>query len=435
MQIFYHIGLLFYLVAARIVSVFGNKAKLFVDGRRGLYRKIADEYHPSKPVIWFHCSSVGEFEQARPIIEKIRKDSLNYQILVTFFSPSGYELRKNYELADWVFYLPLDTKWDARKFVSAIAPAKVVFIKYEFWMNFLNELKKRHIHTYIACAVFRPGQIFFRWYGGVMRKVLRCFDRIFVQDNNSKKLLGGIGVNNVDVCGDTRFDRVYEILKEHKEGDPIVEAFSRNQKTLVAGSTWWDDEIMLSEAAPSYIGYAKLVLVPHETDENHIRKIEKLFSPYDTVRYSELASIKNPSAAAERMNGSRVLIVDIVGILSIVYRYARFSYIGGGFTKSGIHNILESATYGVPVIFGPIYGKFREACELVELGGAVSVSKPSSLERIVMVWMAEPAEGVLSQCELASEVCRKYVADNLGATEKICGLLSLGGGVESADSK
>jgi len=412
------------MAAAQVLALFNQKARLFVAGRRNIFTRLSAEYHPSKPVIWFHCSSVGEFEQARPIIEKIKNDGDDFQILVTFFSPSGYELRKDYEYADWVYYLPLDTKGNARRFVSAVNPSRVVFIKYEFWMNFLHELKHHSIPTYIACAIFRPGQIFFRWYGGVMRKVLGCFDRIFVQDTRSRELLSGIGITNVDVCGDTRFDRVHEILSAKKEGDPIVEAFSSGQPTVVAGSTWWDDEVMISEASESFLSRAKLVIVPHETDSKHIRKIEKLYAVYNPVRYSELASIADRQEIVRRMAGSRILVVDIVGILSVVYRYARFSYVGGGFTKSGIHNILESATYGVPVIFGPVYGKFREACDLIELGGAVSVSRASSLARIILVWMSAPAVGNVSQCQTAAEVCRKYVAENLGATEKICRLIA-----------
>lgn len=413
------------MAAAGFLAIFNQKARLFVTGRKGLYDRIASEYHPSKPVIWFHCSSVGEFEQARPIIEKIKAAGDSYQILVTFFSPSGYELRKNYEYADWVYYLPVDTVRNAGKFVSAVNPSRIVFIKYEFWYNFLSEFKKRGIPTYMACAIFRPGQIFFRWYGGMMRKALGCFDRIFVQNAESVELLRGIGITNVDVCGDTRFDRVNEILSARKEGDAIVEAFTAGQPAIVAGSTWWNDEVLVSGASDSFIGRARLVIVPHEIDSRHIRKIEKLFAAYSPIRYSELAALGDMSLAAGKMVGSRVLIVDVVGILSVVYRYARFSYVGGGFTKSGIHNILESATYGVPVIFGPVYGKFREACDLIELGGAVSVSRSSDLSRIITVWLSASAAGGVSQCEMAAEVCRKYVADNLGATEKIYRRLSL----------
>jgi len=404
---------------ARGLALINQKAKFFVNGRKNLYKRLAEEYHPIKPVIWFHCSSVGEFEQARPLIEKIKGDKLEYQIFLTFFSPSGYELRKNYEYADWVYYLPLDTKWDARRFVSAVNPARVMFIKYEFWMNFLFEIKKRGIPTYISCTIFRPGQIFFRWYGDSMRKALGCFDRIFVQDENSRILLDGIGVRNVDVCGDTRFDRVNEILQQKKDGNGIVKAFSEGHSTIVAGSTWWDDEVIIAEAFSHFSSRTKLVLVPHETDSRHIGKIEKLFSDYSTVRYSELSGMKESDTLREKIQKSQILIVDIVGILSVVYRYAKFSYIGGGFTKSGIHNILESATYGVPVVFGPTYGKFREACDLISLGGAVSVSKASALTRIFLVWLSEPAAGTLSQCDAASSVCRQYIHDNLGATERI----------------
>ncbi|MBQ0006463.1 MAG: 3-deoxy-D-manno-octulosonic acid transferase [Alistipes sp.] len=419
MQIFYHIGLFLYFLAARIVSIFNQKARFFVDGRKNLYDEVSATYHPDKPVVWFHCSSVGEFEQARPLIERIKRDKMDCQILLTFYSPSGYELRKNYEYADWVYYLPLDTIKNARRFVSMINPSRVIFIKYEFWMNFLNELKRRHIPTYVACAIFRPGQIFFRWYGNVMRKTLRCFDRLFVQNEASEKLLSTIGICNVDVFGDTRFDRVYEILRSRQEGDDTVSSFSADSTTIVAGSTWENDEVILAEAFRPFADSAKLVLVPHETDERHICKIEKLFSEYGTVRYSVLSSIGDGPAKAERMAGAQVLIIDTVGILSVVYRYAGFSYVGGGFTKSGIHNILESATYGVPVIFGPIYEKFREACDLIALGGAVSVSNASELEQAISQWMSLPSDNEPSACRKAADICSRCVSENLGATDKI----------------
>ena len=419
MQIFYHIGLFLYLLAARVASIFSQKAGQFVNGRKNLYDEIAAGYHPDRPVIWFHCSSVGEFEQARPLIEKIKRDGMNWQILLTFFSPSGYELRKNYEFADWVYYLPLDTIKDARRFVSMTDPSKVIFIKYEFWMNFLRELKRRQIPTFVACSIFRPGQIFFRWYGTVMRKTLRCFDRLFVQNEKSAELLSGIGIDNVDVFGDTRFDRVYEILQSRKDGDAVVAAFADDKPVIVAGSTWENDEKLLAEAFRPFADSSKLVLVPHETDERHIGKIEKLFSGYRTVRYSVLTDFCDNVGKEEKMAGAQVLIVDIVGILSVVYRYALFSYVGGGFTKSGIHNILESATYGVPVIFGPIYQKFREACDLIALGGAISVSNVFELTEIISEWMSLSPDGKYSACRKAADICSRYVSENLGATEKI----------------
>lgn len=420
-QFFYHIGIYVYLAAALVLSLFNHKAALFINGRKDLFRHIRDTYHPQKPVVWFHCSSVGEFEQARPIIEKMHREESGYQILVTFFSPSGYEHLKNYEYADWVYYLPLDTRRNAVKFVSLISPSKVVFIKYEFWMNILGELSKRGIPVYSACAIFRPGQIFFRWYGSVMRRTLRCFDTLFIQDERSRALLEGIGITNVKVCGDTRFDRVNEILSQKKEGDRITELFLSGDtgRAWVAGSIWPDDERLIAAVFPRLHTLGRLILVPHEIDEKHLRGIEKLFSDYGTVRYSEMEGMPSGQWDTSEHRRARVLIVDRIGILSVLYRYGRFAYVGGGFTSSGIHNILEAATYGRPVVFGPNYRKFREAWELIALGGAVSVRYPDDFERVALTWMLDAAGGTESECDRAAAVCLNYVKDGLGATDSI----------------
>jgi len=421
-QFFYHLGIYLYLAVARVMALFDHKAALFVRGMDSLFDRIRDTYHPVKPVVWFHCSSVGEFEQARPIIEKMRRDGTEYQILVTFFSPSGYEHLKNYDQADWVFYLPLDTKRNARRFVSMIKPAKAVFIKYEFWMNILGELSRNGIPTYSACAIFRPGQIFFRWYGWMMRRTLRCFDTLFIQDERSRMLLEGIGVTNVEICGDTRFDRVNEILSQKKDGDKVAEMFLSDStgRVWVAGSTWPDDERLIAGAFGRLSPMAKLILVPHEVEESHIRMIERMFADYGTVRYSDLDGMTPEQWAASGGHDARILIVNRIGVLSVLYRYGRFAYVGGGFTSSGIHNILEAATYGKPVVFGPSYHKFREAWELIGLGGAVSVRYSDEFEKVALMWMMDSSCGELSECARAAEVCLSYVRDGLGATEKIC---------------
>jgi len=421
-QFFYHLGIYLYLAVAEVMALFDHKADLFVKGRDSLFDRIRDTYHPVKPVVWFHCSSIGEFEQARPIIEKMRRDGMDYQILVTFFSPSGYEHLKDYDQADWVYYLPLDTRRNARRFVSLIKPAKAIFIKYEFWMNILGELSRHRIPTYSVCAIFRPGQIFFRWYGWMMRSVLRCFDTLFIQDERSRILLEGIGVTNVEICGDTRFDRVHEILSQKKDGDRVAEMFlsERGGKVWVAGSTWPDDERLIAGVFKRLSMMGRLILVPHEVEESHIRVIERMFCDYGTVRYTDMEKMTPEQWASSGLRNSGVLIVNKIGLLSVLYRYGRFAYIGGGFTSSGIHNILEAATYGKPVVFGPRYHKFREAWELISFGGAVSVKYSDELERVALMWMMDSSCGESSECDQAAGICLSYIRDGLGATEKIC---------------
>lgn len=414
MIVLYHIGIYLYLIVAKIISPFNKKASLFVSGRKRLIVRISEEFHPDSPVIWFHCSSVGEFEQARPLIEKIKKRGINKQILITFFSPSGYELRKNYEFADWIYYLPLDTTRNARRFVEAVKPEAVIFIKYEFWYNFLTELKNRSIPTYIASAIFRPGQIFFRWYGGFIRKVLKYYKMLFVQDERSKELLLGVGVTNVIISGDTRFDRVYEIVKENKDENEIVSLFVNGHRAWVAGSTWEHDETVISKSLASVIDKGKLILVPHEVHESHIARIEQVFSKYKTVRYSSCTDIWSKDSITQILSDAQVLIVDCMGILATIYKYGDFAYIGGGFEKSGIHNILEAATYGCPVIFGPVYGKFKEACDLIECGGAHSISSCKELSPLLSEWLSNP-----DSCAKAAATCRNYIENHLGASQII----------------
>ena len=448
MSILYHTSLKLYLLGSKIAGLFSKKAALFYSGRRELFNHIEHSIsasHSSKETrYWFHCASVGEFEQARPLIEKIKEREPHSYIVVTFFSPSGYELRKNYTLANNVFYLPMDTMANARKFVEVINPNIVIFVKYEFWRNYFSVLNERDIPLYLVSAIFRANQPFFRWWGANFRKMLANFTHFFVQDIESETLLRSIGVTNVSVAGDTRFDRVFEITQNNKT-IAALELFTRkivgsnNSLCCVAGSTWPPDEQLLHNFIEQYsvedlidedceslvkekrVGgeSLKLVIAPHEVDELHIKKIESLFSSFSVVKFSDFYGQNNnayselsfTSAQKEKLSSAQIFILDTVGLLSTAYRYGNFAYVGGGFGV-GIHNILEAATYGLPVVFGPNYEKFKEAIDLIALGGAFSIDKGqvAILEKIVLdVRFRE-------QC---SQICREYVQKNLGATANI----------------
>lgn len=436
------------------MGIFSRKAALFYAGRQSLLSRIEDEMSYSqdsdRETVWFHCASVGEFEQARPIIELIRERFPHYRIVITFFSPSGYELRKDYALADHIFYLPMDTKKNAAKFIELINPSLVIFVKYEFWRNYLTRLNKCGVPVYLVSGIFRKGQPFFRWWGGSFRDILNLFTHLFVQDENSASLLRGIGVERVTVCGDTRFDRVHALAQKAVKISS-VEIFCENSLCCVAGSTWPADEELIvahyrryfhrekiakryselkggklvhnSDSARfgnfpeldsiitsnSHESIFKLIIVPHEVDENQIKKLITLLRDIPYVRYSEL----DGNHKSQMLSEASVLIIDSVGILSRVYRYGSFAYIGGGF-GAGIHNILEAATYGMPVVFGPKFSKFKEARDLTELGGAFSVKKEDELVEIFEKLLSNPI--FRDEC---SSVCAGYVAKNIGATEYI----------------
>lgn len=404
--ILYQISIFLYFLGAAVISPFNKKAALFVKGRRGLIERIRNGVNGQGPVIWFHCASVGEFEQARPLIEKYKNGGGDCKILLTFFSPSGYQLRKNYKYADWVFYLPIDTPSNAGMFLDAVNPSAAIFVKYEFWYNYLLQLKSRDIPTYIVSAIFRPSQPFFKWYGGIFRKMLTQYTTLFVQNDFSKNLLNGIGVDNVVVSGDTRFDRVSAVLKENSRDNEILKCFIGQNKTLICGSTWEKDEIMISRSLSNF-PKLKIVLVPHEVNLGHISKIEQMFSPYKTVRYSSCTS------ANESLVDAQVLIVDCVGLLSSLYKYGQIAYIGGGFGV-GIHNILEAATYGRSVLFGPNYSRFQEACDLIDLGGAFCCKNTKQFTKILSSLLEDP-----SKCEKAAQISKEYVSEHLGATDRV----------------
>lgn len=425
LNLLYDIGMRGYSLATKIAAPFNDKAKLFCKGRKGLLARIVQTVKSDAPIVWFHASSVGEFEQARPIIEWYKANAPQYKILLTFFSPSGYELRKNYDLADWVFYLPIDTASNARRFVEAVKPKKAIFIKYEFWYNYLTALKRFGTEVYIVSAIFRSNQPFFKWYGSLFRKMLGTYEHLFVQDENSAALLAGVGVKeNVTISGDTRFDRVYKITQSSKNL-PLVDAFvkvpqSANNLILVAGSSWPPDEALIARILENF-SKIRLVLAPHEIGKDHIAAIERTFSIYNPVRYTQLnerfvnsaEGSEEREAICKQLSGSRVLVIDCIGILSSVYKYGHVAYIGGGFGV-GIHNILEAATYGMPIIFGPNYKKFKEAKDLISLGGATSIENCSDLYDITNKFVNN--RSVITE---KGAICKKYVMSNIGATQKV----------------
>lgn len=412
MRILYTIGIWFYTVGIRAAALFGHeKAKLMVKGWEESKKLTVD----GETWVWFHAASLGEFEQARPVLEEYRRRHAGHKVLVTFFSPSGYEVRKNYAGADKVMYLPMDLPGNVKRLVNTVQPEMVFFVKYEFWYNYLYELKKRGISTYIFSTIFRPNQYFFKWYGGWFRRQLKeCFAHFFVQNKESIELLKSIGINHCSLAGDTRFDRVHQIALA-AESNEVSETFLNGfeGKVLVAGSTWPPDEALLHKLKVESLKL-KVILAPHVINEEHLKQIEELFP--DSVRYSSVAS----STSTASMN-SKVLIIDNIGLLSKLYRYADIAYIGGGFGV-GIHNILEAVTFGKPVFFGPNYHKFQEACDIIARGGGWSVMNEELRLENEESRMDKMLERLITDSEAyrkASDACLAYMQENLGSTEKI----------------
>lgn len=398
----YNIGIYIYDFLVHIAAVFSRKPRKMVRGHWVVYELLRQQKEKDARYIWFHAASLGEFEQGRPLIEKIRERYPDYRVLLTFFSPSGYEVRKNYKGADIVCYLPFDKPRNVSKFLDIMRPCMAFFIKYEFWQNYLDELHKRRIPVYSVSSIFRREQIFFKWYGGSYRKVLKNFDQLFVQNETSKRFLSKIGVNKVTVVGDTRFDRVLDIRCQAKDL-PLVECFKGDSLTLVAGSSWPPDEDLFIEYFNTHPDM-KLIIAAHVIDENHLVEIiDKLKRPY--VRYSK-ANEKN-------VLNADCLIIDCFGLLSSIYRYGEIAYVGGGF-GAGIHNILEAAVYGMPVIFGPKYSKFMEARELLEVKGAFSVKAYEDLSPLLDKMVAD--EDFLKKI---GDNADQYVKSRLGASERV----------------
>ena len=410
MILIYDLVILLYVFAIRMSALSGNaKAKLWVEGRAEWRKKLSEALVPGEKRVWFHCSSLGEFEQGRPVMEKLKAASGEKKIVLSFFSPSGYEVRKNYSGADYVFYLPPDTAGNASDFISLIQPEEVFFTKYEYWHHFFHVLKEKNIPLYMISAVFRPQDRFFRWYGNFFRDMLKCVTHFFVQDEQSKSLLADIGFGNCTLAGDTRFDRVIEVSSNAKE-IPLMKKFSEGKNVLVAGSTWNADEKILEEILKSFRGKLKLVIAPHEISEEKIEHVFEMFASFNVVAFS-----KAEHAGFESMD---VLVIDNIGMLSSLYRYGKFAFIGGGF-GAGIHNTLEAAVYGVPVFFGPNYSKFNEAKALIECGGAFSVADAEALRAIVSRLLADEKER-----QQSGKAAGNYVLSNSGATERILGMLS-----------
>ena len=435
MRYLYNIAIWFYALGVRVAALFNRKVRLMWQGEQEAYVKIEAGLKDGDRVVWVHAASLGEFEQGRPLIEKIRRDNPEYKILLTFFSPSGYEVRKNYGGVDVIAYLPLDTPGNARRFVELVKPEKVVFVKYEFWLNYLRELRGRGVDTYIISAIFRKEQVFFKWYGGLFREGLKAFKKLFVQNEESKELLKGIGVENVVVAGDTRFDRVADVVAVAKRLD-VVEAFvgMRNEElgirngednsqfyrqrlkdlrfstlnsqfnVLVVGSSWGPDEELLARYINERAGKMKMIIAPHEVSEERIKELtEKLSCKY--ALYNEELGVRN-----EELKKVDVLVINTIGVLSSVYQYGQVAYIGGGFGV-GIHNTLEAAAWGMPVVFGPNYNKFQEAKELIECGAARSISNYEEC--------AKALDEFFEMNEEASKAAGLYVASHTGATELI----------------
>ena len=404
MKILYSIGIYIYGAFIFIASLFNEKARLLRAGQQNALKLLKERVDPNGCYVWFHAASLGEFEQGRPVIEQLKREQPTTKILLTFFSPSGYEVRKNYTGADIVSYLPLDTPGNARSFVNMVKPSKVIFIKYEFWPNYLRALKDTNVPVFSISAIFRQEQVFFKGYGKWYLGLLRTFSHIFVQDKVSLDLLEKHQINNASVCGDTRFDRVYDLFRQAKQL-PLIEEFVKNApEVIVAGSTWPKDEKLLVSYLKQHPD-VKLVLVPHEVHASHISGISGLLDGR-FVRYSE--------ATSDNVKTTNCLVVDVIGVLSSIYRYANVAYIGGGFGV-GIHNTLEAAVYGIPVVFGPNHLKFREARELIAIGGAFSVSDYVSLEA--------QFDRLLKDKE-AGKIAGEYVKQKTGATSQICKIIA-----------
>lgn len=392
----YHIFISFYAFGIRIASLFNSKAKLWVEGRKNLLEKIKSTIKNEDDIVWFHCASLGEFEQAKPVIEKFKIKFPTFKILVTFFSPSGYELKKNDPLIDYASYLPIDTLKNAKTFIKAVQPKMVFFVKYEFWFNYIMELKHNHIPTYLISGVFRENQLFFKWYGKWYKQVLSGFTHFFVQDENSKKILLKYNFKNVTLSGDTRFDRVFENALSPKKVS-LIEQFKGRKILLVGGSTWQPEEQILADYSilnPDF----KIVIAPHDISETHISQIVKLFNG-NCLRFSK--------ADVDNVTKFNILIIDNIGLLSNIYQYADIAFIGGGFTGA-LHNILEPASFGNVVFFGPNHLKFHEAQELINQNGAVEIANENDF--------ISKINYCLDNLDFYKKCSKKFVKDRIGAT-------------------
>lgn len=399
---FYNIFLGLYLLGVRLLSIWNPKARLWLAGRKNF--PVTDKAKAGNQVVWMHCASLGEFEQGRPVLESVKSQYPNALIILTFFSPSGYEVQKNYQGADHVFYLPLDSADNAKKFIDAINPTLVLWVKYEYWFYYLTELKKRGIPVLLISGIFRKEQPFFKWYGGLWKKILGAFTHFFMQNEASVQLLSSVGITqNVTVSGDTRFDRVIAIAEKF-EPVPGIEQFCGDSKVIVAGSTWEDDEAELVHYVKAN-AHIKFIIAPHEIGQDNLKEVQTAFP--NAIFYSALQHLQEKGIA------TNCLIIDNIGMLSRLYKYADITYVGGGFGE-GLHNILEAAVYGKPVLFGPDYDKYAEAVDLVACGAAIPINNAIELEEELTYLLTNADE-----LSAASAEATNYVYAKKGATEKI----------------
>jgi len=404
MHFLYNLTILFTSLLLKFVALFSPKMKLFVDGRKNVFAILEQKIAPNDQTIWFHAASLGEYEQGLPVIEEIKKSHPAHKIIVTFFSPSGYEVRKNNTVADVTVYLPLDTQKNAKRFLELVHPELVFFIKYEFWINYLNQLQKQKIPTYLISGIFRKKQLFFKWYGGFYRKALDNFTYFFVQNENSKKLITELGKTNVIVSGDSRFDRVVTILEKDNTLDFIAQ-FKNNKTTIVIGSSWPKDEAILAEYINSCKDEVKFIIAPHNIKPEQIKQLQNSITK-KTALFSEKEN--------KDLSQFDVFIVDTIGILTKIYSYADIAYVGGGFGNPGIHNILEPATFGIPIVIGPNYSHFDEAVSLVKIEGCISISDFKELETTFSTLIQNP-----NLKKEKGEICYNFVQKNKGATNRI----------------
>jgi 3-deoxy-D-manno-octulosonic-acid transferase len=409
MSFIYNFILLFASQFLELLAFFNPKIKLFVSGRKSVFETLKNNIQEFDKTIWFHAASLGEYEQGLPVIEKVKQKYPNHKIIITFFSPSGYEIRKNNTVGDVTVYLPLDTISNAKQFLKVVHPEMVFFIKYEFWPNYLKELRNQNIKAYLISGVFRKNQAFFKWYGGFYRKALKTFTYFFVQNETSKKLLQSIGFENVKISGDTRFDRVATILEKDNTLD-FIEQFKNNQTTIVIGSSWPKDEELLVNFINQAADNVKFIIAPHNIIAEQITNIKSQITK-SSVLFSEKSNID--------LSSFNVFIIDTIGILTKIYSYADIAYVGGGFGNPGVHNVLEPATFGIPIVMGPNYSHFEEATALVGLGGCVSIKDTNSLTETFNLLLQNEDERVEK-----GHICSTFVQMNKGATAHILSNIS-----------
>jgi 3-deoxy-D-manno-octulosonic-acid transferase len=404
MHFLYNSTILFTQFLLKIIALFSPKMKLFVDGRKDVFTILKQKIAQEDKTIWFHAASLGEYEQGLPVIEKIKEVYPTHKIIVTFFSPSGYEVRKNNTVADVTVYLPLDTQKNSKRFLELVHPDLVFFIKYEFWINYLDQLQKQNIPTYLISGIFREKQLFFKWYGGFYRKALDTFTYFFVQNENSRKLITSLGKTNVIVSGDTRFDRVVAILEKDNTLDFIAQ-FKNNKTTIVAGSSWPKDEALITEYINSCTHDVKFIIAPHNIKPEQIEQLQNSITK-KTILFSEKEN--------KDLSQYEVFIIDTIGILTKIYSYADIAYVGGGFGNPGVHNILEPATFGIPIIIGPNYSHFDEATQLVNLEGCLPVTNSSEMKQLFSILIQDKDLRLKK-----GAICSTFAQKNKGATNRI----------------